>query len=427
MVKHIYERIGESLYEERLENGLRVFVFPKPEFGKCYAFFATRYGGMDTRFQLNGQWLDTPMGIAHYLEHKMFDTPDGGNALQTLSATGASPNAFTSTAITGYHFECASQFWDNLKTLLEFVSVPYFTKESVEKEQGIIGQEIRMIEDRPGWQAFHMLLEALYKNHPVRNSVAGSVESIAQITAETLYQCHEAFYTPSNMVLCVAGNVDPERVCQMAREILPKQAKPSIPRDCGEDEPREVFLRENSRTMAVSAPLLQLGIKCQPAGDGPAQLRQRLLGDLACEAMAGSSSPLYNRLYEQGMIDSSFYCGYMDYPGCAFLVAGGETKDPEGVRAAILAEGERIAREGLDEALFQRLKKAAYGAYVRGLNSFETLCVEQAQGYFAGQDPWTFPEIYDSLKRQDAEDFIRTWVRPEQTSLIVIRPGEDGP
>lgn len=283
-----------------------------------------------------------------------------------------------------------------------------------------------MIEDRPGWQAFHLLLEALYQNHPVRNSVAGSVESIACITAETLYQCHEAFYTPSNMVLCVAGNVDPERVCQMAREILPKEAKLPIPRDCGEDEPRAVYRREDSRTMAVSAPLLQLGIKGQPAENGPAQLRQRLLGDLACEALAGSSSLLYNRLYAQGTIDGSFYMGYLDYPGCAFLVAGGETKDPEGVRDAILAEGERIAREGLDEALFQRLKKAAYGAYVRGLNSFETLCVEQAQGYFAGQDPWTFPEIYDSLTRQDAEDFIRAWVRPEQTALVVIRPGEAG-
>ena len=269
MVKHNYQQIGETLYEEHLDNGLGIFVFPKPEFGKYYAFFATRYGGMDTRFQVDGQWLDTPMGIAHYLEHKMFDTPDGGNALQTLSATGASPNAFTSTAITGYHFECTDGFWENLRTLLEFVSVPYFTKESVEKEQGIIGQEIRMIEDQPGWQAYHLLLEALYHHHPVRNSVAGTVESIAQITAETLYQCHGAFYTPANMVLCVAGDVDPERVCALARKILPQQAKPPISRDCGAAEPETVFRREDSRAMAVSAPLLQLGIKGTPAPSWP--------------------------------------------------------------------------------------------------------------------------------------------------------------
>ena len=202
--------------------------------------------------------------------------------------------------------------------------------------------------------------------------------------------------------------------------------KPPIPRDCGEKEPRQVFARENSRTMAVSAPLLQLGIKGQPAEGGAAQLRQRLLGELACEALAGNSSPLYNRLYEKGLINSSFYLGYMDYPGCAFLVAGGETKDPEGVRDAILQEGKRIAEEGMEEAFFQRLKKAAYGAYVRGLNSFETLCVEQAQGYFAEQNPWTFPEIYDALTRQDVEEFLRVWIKPEQTSLIVIWPEEAG-
>ena len=424
MVKHTYEQIGETLYEERLENGLGVFVFPKPDFGKYYAFFATRYGGMDTRFQVDGQWLDTPMGIAHYLEHKMFDTPDGGNALQKLSATGASPNAFTSTALTGYHFECTDGFWENLRTLLEFVSVPYFTKESVEKEQGIIGQEIRMIEDQPGWQAYHLLLEALYHHHPVRNSVAGSVESIAQITAETLYQCHGAFYTPSNMVLCVAGNVDPEEVCTLAREILPKQAEPAIPRDCGTQEPITVRQRENSKTMAVSAPLLQLGIKGTAASDGAAQLRQRFLGELACEALAGSSSPLYRRLYDEGLINSGFYLGYLDYPGCAFLMAGGESRDPAAVRDAILAEGARLAREGLDEGLFQRLKKALYGAYVQSLNSFANLCVEQAKGYFASQDPWTFPAVYAAMEKKDVEEFLGQWVQPDRTALVVIQPGE---
>ncbi|MBQ9934147.1 MAG: insulinase family protein [Ruminiclostridium sp.] len=425
MIKHTYERIGETLYEETLENGLRVYIFPKPDFGKSYAFFATRYGGMDTRFQLNGQWLDTPMGIAHYLEHKMFDTPDGGNALQKLSAAGASPNAFTSAAITGYHFECTEGFWENLRTLLEFVSVPYFTEESVQKEQGIIGQEIRMMEDNPGRQSYRMLLESLYQNHPIRNSVAGSVESIAQITAETLYHCHEAFYTPSNMVLCVAGNVDPEQVCDLAREILPKEAKPPIPRDHGQDEPREVNIRENRKVMPVAAPLFQIGVKGQPAADGPGRLRQKLLGDLTCEALMGSSSSLYSKLYTQGLINSSFYCGFMDYPGCAFLVAGGESKDPAAVRDAILAEVERVGREGMDQGLFDRMKKAAYGSFVRSLNSFENLCVEQAQAYFEDQDPWTFPEIYDAMTRQDAEDFVRTWFRPEQVTLTVIRPGEE--
>lgn len=281
-----------------------------------------------------------------------------------------------------------------------------------------------MIEDNPDWQVFHLLLEALYKNHPVRNSVAGTVESIADITAQTLYDCHEAFYTPANMTLCVSGNVDPERVCALAREILPQEKKEPIPRDCGEDEPEEVYLQENGKTMEVYAPLMQMGVKGKAAGDGAAQLRQKILGELALEALVGSSSPLYAKLYTKGLINSGFYCGYMDYPGCAFLVAGGESKDPEAVRDAILEEGARIGREGLDEALFQRLKKSAYGSYVRSLNSLENLCVEQARGYFSGQDPWTFPEIFASLDRRDAEDFLREWIRPERTALTVIRPGE---
>ena len=231
-----FSRVGERMYHQVLENGLNVFVFPKPEFQKGYAFFATNYGGMDMRFFLDGEWHDTPAGVAHYLEHKMFDTKEG-NALQELAANGASPNAFTSSAITGYYFESTEKFEENLRILLSFVSVPWFTPESVNKEQGIIGQEIQMIEDDPEWQVFTNLLSALYAHNPVRVSVAGSRESISHITADTLYACHKAFYNPSNMVLCVAGDVDPERVAALARESLPAQGRPAIPRDYGEDEP----------------------------------------------------------------------------------------------------------------------------------------------------------------------------------------------
>ena len=254
MKQTFYERIGESVYREVLPNGLQVCVVPKPEHAKKYAFFATRYGGMDTRFQLDGQWLDTPMGIAHYLEHKMFDTPDGGNALQTLSATGASPNAFTSTAITGYHFECTDQFWENLKTLLTFVSVPYFTKESVEKEQGIIGQEIRMIEDQPGWQAYHLLLEAMYQHHPVRNSVAGSVESISHITAETLYHCHEAFYTPPTWSCAWQGTLIRKRSVRWPGTFCPRRKSPPFPGTVA----HKSLSRCSARRTAVPWPFLPL-------------------------------------------------------------------------------------------------------------------------------------------------------------------------
>ena len=420
-----FPRVGERIYPGVLENGLHVFVFPKPEFQKSYAFFATNYGGMDLRFCLDGTWHDTPAGVAHYLEHKMFDTKDG-NALQKLTANGASPNAFTSNAITGYYFECTEQFEENLKTLLSFVSVPYFTQESVDKEQGIIGQEIGMIEDDPDWKVFTNLMKGLYEHHPIRLSVAGSVESIARITPQTLYDCHKAFYDPANMVLCVAGNQDPERVCQIAREILPKTAGPIAQKDYDSQEPEGAFQSLVEERLAVSGPIFQLGYKGDAPERGEAGLRQQLLGELVCEVLLGNSTPLYARLYQEGLINRNFSYGYDSVPGCAFLAAGGESRDPEAVRAAVEAEARRIEAEGVDPELWERVKKGAYGWRVRSLNSFETLCVNQAQNFFAGREYLRFADLFADIRKEDVEALIARWVTPARTSLSVIRPKEVG-
>lgn len=423
MQQQNFSRIGETMYHQVLENGLNIFVIPKPEFQKSYAFFATNYGGMDMRFQLDGQWHDTPAGVAHYLEHKMFDTQEG-NALQDLAANGASPNAFTSNAITGYYFESTEKFEENLRILLSFVSIPWFTQESVEKERGIISQEIGMIEDNPDWKVFMNLMAGLYCNHPIRTSVAGSVESISHITADTLYACHKAFYAPCNMTLCVAGNVDPEHICQVAREILPKQPGSIAQRDYGQAEPDLVCQPLMEERMAVSTPIFQLGFKGIAPEKGIDTLRQELLGELACEVLLGSSSALYARLYREGLINGNFGYSYESYPGCAFLCAGGESCDPQAVRVAILAEADRIVREGIDEALWERLKKGVYGAKVRSLNSFENICVGQAQAFFDGYDFFSFPEVFAALDRIDAQNMIRDWVREERGCLSVILPGE---
>ena len=417
-----YGRLGETLWHERLDNGLHVYVDRRPGFQKSYAFFATNYGGMDMRFCLNGAWHDTPAGVAHFLEHKMFDTEDG-NALQDLAANGASPNAFTSSAITGYYFESTRKFEENLKILLSFVSIPWFTPESVDKEQGIIGQEIQMIEDDPEWQVFMNLLAALYRSHPIRVSVAGSRESISHITAETLYDCHKAFYNPANMVLCVAGDVDPERVCSLAREILPAAGTADIPRDYGAEEEPTAAQPLRELAMEVSTPIFQLGFKADPAPLGEEWLRRQLMGELGLEALLGSSSPLYARLYAQGLINNSFGYGYEAYPGCAFLAAGGESRDPEAVRDAVLEEAGRLAREGIDSGLWIRLKKAAYGSRVRGLNSFEQICVQLAQGHFAGVEYLRFPEVFDSIEKADVEACLRSWVTGARAALAVVRPG----
>ena len=421
MKKRTFEKLGETLYTEVLENGLTVHVVPKPDFGKSYAFFATRYGGMDTKFELDGQWYDTPAGIAHYLEHKMFDTEDG-NALQDLAANGASPNAITSNAITGYYFESTEKFEENLRILLSFVSIPYFTKESVEKEQGIISQEIRMIEDEPEWRVYMALVESLFQHHPVRTSVAGTVGSISHITHETLYACHKAFYDPANMVLTVAGNVEPERICAIAREILPAKGEADIPRDYGQPEPEQAYMKGQTLKMEVSTPLFQLGFKVKAQPDGPERYRQSLLGDLACEAVFGESTPLYAKLYADGLINKSFAYGYEDEPGAAFLMAGGESRDPAAVRKAVEDEVARLNREGVDSALWERLKKAAYGSKVRQLNSFEYICVSMAQAHFSKEDFFSFPEVFASLTKEDVEEFIRANMGPDKSALAVVEP-----
>lgn len=425
MTRIDYPRIGERAYRKTLSNGLTVFVFPKPDFVKSYAFFAANYGGIDMRFRIDGAWRDTPAGVAHYLEHKLFDTQDG-NALQDLASNGASPNAYTSSAITGYFFESTEQFEDNLKTLLSFVSVPYFTQESVDKERGIISQEIRMIEDEAGWQVFMDLLRGLYAEHPIRVGVAGTVESIRDITPEILYDCHRAFYNPANMALCVAGNVDPERVCAIAEEILPAEGGVPVPRDYGAAEPPRAIRKLTERRMAVSTPIFQFGCKGDAPAPGAEMMRIQLLGELAMDALAGGSSALYTELYEAGLINGEFSCGCETYPGCAFLFAGGESSDPQAVADRLKEEAARLSREGIDPALWSRIKKAAYGTRVRALNSFEHICSGQAQAYFAGADAMTFPEVFDALTAQDAQELLSRWMTEERTALAVVRPKEGG-
>ena len=424
MDKKLYPRIGEDVIWVTLDNGLPVCIVPKKGFSRKYALFATRYGGMDMRFRLNDQWLDTPAGIAHYLEHKMFDTEDG-NALQELAMNGAEPNAFTSNAITCYYFDSTEKFYENLEILLSFVSVPYFTDESVEKEQGIIGQEIGMIEDNPEWQVYKQLMQSLYHTSPARTPVAGSVESIREITAQTLYDCHRAFYTPANMCLVVVGDVEPQQVLDIARRVLPKDSGELIERDYGAEEPTEAARAYAEERMEVSMPSFLVGFKCPPQHGGEEQHRFAAIGELACDVLMGESSPLYARLYSQGLINGSFGAAFDILPGAAYAYAGGDSKDPKAVAEAILAEAQRLAREGVDEDYYKRIVNANFGAALRELNSFESIAVSMAEGRFQGYDPYRFPEIYDSITAADVLAFLRENVTRSHMALSVIAPKEE--
>ena len=425
MNKLIFPRLGETCYETVLDNGLTVCVVPRPGFQKSYAFFAAGYGGMNLRCREHGTLRETPAGVAHFLEHKMFDMKEG-NALQMLTANGASPNAFTSTDITAYYFDCTEQFDENLRILLTFVSQPWFTQESVEKEQGIIGQEIRMIEDNPDWRLYQNLLRAMYQHNPLRIPIAGSVESIAEITADTLYQCHEAFYCPGNMVLCVVGDVDRERVIAMARAILPAEGRERAQKELGDPEPDTPVQARISETMEVAAPNFMLGFKAHPHPEGEEHLRLQLIGDLAGDLLAGESSPMYARLYARGLIDKTFFASYENNPGAAYLLMGGESREPDKVAEAVLAEGERLRREGIDSALFQRCKKAAYGSRVRALNAMEHVSVQLVRGKLNGYHYYRFPELYDSITQGDVERFLDELITERYAALSVITPKEPG-
>jgi len=416
-----YPAIGEQVWSGKLPNGLTVFVVPKRGFHKSFAVFATDYGGADRRFKLSGKWHDTPEGVAHFLEHKMFDTKDG-NALSVLGANGASPNAFTSTDITAYYFECIEMFTENLKTLLSFVSVPWFTPESVEKEQGIIGQEIRMYEDEPEYCLYFGLLKSLYSHNPLRDSVAGTVESIAEITAATLYDCHKIFYNPSNMALCVTGDVDPAAVFEIARDVLPEEAGEIPERDYGPKESLLPVSASFSKAMEVSLPMFLAGCKVEAAAKGRDSLRLELVSALALEMLAGHSSPLYIRLYGQGLVTDDFSASLETMAGAAHVVFGGETRDPERVFCEVKGELARLAGAGADPELFGRLKKAMVGSQIRSLNSFDAICENVVTGHFRGYDAFEAAEIVASITMDEVTAFLSGSLVPDNMAISIITP-----
>lgn len=426
MKKVVLDQLRETFYEERLPNGLLIRVIPRPDFAKTYSFFATDFGSIDTKFTMDGKVYETPAGVAHYLEHKLFDMPDG-NVMQQFSALGGSPNAFTGYSMTAYHVESTENWRENLELLLRYVSTPYFTEESVEKERGIIAQEIRMYEDSSGSRMYENLFAALYQHHPIRVPIAGTVESIQDITAQTLYDCHKAFYDPSNMMLCVAGPVDPALVVESARNILPKTPGGVGGRDYGPAEPLTAEkMARVEQNMEVSMPGFTVAFRCDTPKTGADILRQELVGDLAAELLVGESTAFYTKLYEDGLIDCDFSAGYEGVKTLGMLSIGGDSNEPERVVGAVLKEAERLGREGADEALFQRLKRSAFGRRIRELDSFENICYRMCQSTFEGAFYYDFPDLYRSITLDETVRMIRDTVVPQRAALSLIYPNAKG-
>ena len=350
----------------------------------------------------------------------MFDLPDGDSALNLLSQNGADPNAFTSSDVTCYYFHCTHRFEENLRMLLHFVSTPYFTAETVQKEQGIIGQEIHMGEDNPGTANYYQLLNLLYRNHPIREKVIGTVESIAEITADTLYECHAAFYTPGNMVLCVAGDVDPDRILSIAEEELPPEQKPIPEVLFGEAEDLLPAAQRAVLNMPVATTQFLIGAKLRPAEKGLLLFRQQLTASLALRLLTGPSSPFYNRLYESSLLNRSFDADADFSTGVGTVIIGGESRDPDAVLQALLDEVGRIGKAGLDPILFERSRRAALGGALRAMEDFDDVCVSLVLDEFDGFCYLDYPSVMASIEKTECEAFLADALKPERLALSIV-------
>ena len=338
---------------------------------------------------------------------------------------GGNANAFTSFENTCYYFSCTDYFNENLELLLGFVTTPYFTEESVVKEQGIIGQEIDMNEDSPDNKLFELLVDAMYENHPIRTPSLGTRQSIAQITPKVLEACHNAFYRPENMFLCVVGDVEPEEVAALAEAKLQTVSTSAITARRSWDEPMTVRKDFVTMSMEVAMPMFQLGFKCEPLPDGDEGVRREIVGDLAAEALFGESSRLYLKLYDEGLIDSSFGGGYETIEGMSMLVASGDSEDPAAVRDAILKEAQYLAQVGITEEDFLRMKRSALGRRIRSLDSFESTCFRICAYHFSKFDYFRIPGIYQQITKEEIQKFLQTAVTHERMCMAVITPKKE--
>ena len=419
MQKQVFEsEIGESYIKAVHPSGLKIYILEKPQYNSAYAVFGTKYGSIDTCFSVNGEKTQVPEGIAHFLEHKLFESEDG-DAFTKYAATGAYANAYTSFDRTCYLFSCSDRFYDNLGILLDFVQSPYFTAETVQKEQGIIGQEIRMYDDNPEWRVMFNMLLAMYKKHPVRIDIAGTVESIAEIDDKLLYKCYNTFYNPSNMFICIAGNVNSEKVLSQINGAVKTNDPIEIER-IGCDEPDEVSESYVEQKLEVAQPIFCFGYK--EAMDKPERtVKEKVCTSLLLEIIAGDASPLYKKLINEGLINDEFSFEYFTGNGYSSVIFEGESMDPKKVAEEIKSEVERLKADGIDKKLFSAVRCGMYGEAVRSFNSVENIATQLVG--CAMSDSGLFDEL-KYLKSVTPDDIYKrlSLLENDKTVLSVVNP-----
>lgn len=416
-------RLGQEMVKIKHPSGLTMLLCPMPGYSTAYATFTANVGSVDTGFktQDDDAFVDVPEGIAHFLEHKMFENEDG-DAFAKYAKTGASANAYTSFDKTAYLFACTDRFEESLEILLDFVRRPYFTKESVQKEQGIIGQEIRMYDDDGEWRVQFNLLQALYHNHPVRIDIAGTVESIAEIDDHLLYRCYRTFYNLNNMVLCVSGNFDIDAVLRVADRVIKPDEKPVEIERRHVDEPEGICKPLVEQKFAVAAPLFQFGFKGR-GGNPRENLKNQILDEILAEIIAGDASPLYRRMYDAGIINSTFGSEIMAGRDYMCAIFSGESREPERVADEIKAEVARMRREGVDKKMFELCRRATYGRYIGMYTRTASVAGLMSAVYFAGMDDmYALLDIVANATLDQMNERLQIAFNPEKSALSIVRP-----
>ncbi len=415
------EKLGETVFCAVHPSGLEIRVLPKKGYNSAYAVFGVKYGSIDTAVQNeSGEFETIPEGTAHFLEHKLFESEDL-NAFERFARTGASANAYTSFEKTAYLFKGSDQIEESLEILLDFVQNPYFTQETVEKEQGIIGQEIRMYQDLPDWQVMFNLLKALYTKHPVRIDIAGTQDSIAKIDADLLYRLYKNFYNPANMVLCVVGAIDPEKVFEIVEKNIKETNGRKIERKFEKESAKPVKDYVEQK-LSVACKQFLLGYK-EDISEPLLSLEDELASQIMLEAIAGKSSPLYKKLLDEELIDLGFGTELFNGFGFSCVMMGGTSADPDKTVSVLRSEIKRMQKEGIDPAAFERAKRKTYGRMVMGYNDIDDTANLMMNLYFNGYEPFAELEACKNITLEKAQERLAA-LKEKASAVSVISPIE---
>ncbi|BCS81745.1 EF-P 5-aminopentanol modification-associated protein YfmH [Anaerocellum diazotrophicum] len=421
-MERIYDdALNEEIYINSYSNGLKAFVIKKKNFSKAFAGFATKYGSVDSKFvhPKTKEVVEVPDGIAHFLEHKLFEEEEG-NVFDRFAKFGAMANAFTSFKETVYYFISTQNFYENFEILLDFVQNPYFTDQNVEKEKGIIGQEIRMYQDNPNWRVYFNLLNALYVNNPVKIDIAGTLESIQKITKEDLYLCYNTFYHPSNMIIVVCGDVDPKKVFDTIERMEKTKEYQSLIERIYPDEPEKLNQKKIEARLSVAVPIFYIGFKDNQNDLPPYEMIMKdIQTQIMAEMLFGKSTDFYEKLYKEGLINQNFGFEYNCEPEYSFFMIGGESKDPEEVYRRIIEHIEDVKKKGIDREEFERAKKVVLGTHLRKFDNPEKLSVEFIYNYFKGVNIFEYVKQISSVSFEMCEKRLKEFF-DESTSCISI-------